>query len=40
MVREQARMIAFLDIFWPFWVMILETVPLVFLMKRSVAGVS
>jgi DHA2 family multidrug resistance protein len=37
MVREQARVIAYLDIFWLFWVMILATIPLVFLMKRSVA---
>jgi MFS transporter, DHA2 family, multidrug resistance protein len=37
MVREQARVIAYLDIFWLFWVMILATIPLVFLMTKSVA---
>jgi hypothetical protein len=37
MVREQARVIAYLDIFWLFWLMIVATIPLVFFMKRSVA---
>ena len=37
MVSEQARVLAYLDIFWLFWVMILATIPLLFLMKRSVA---
>jgi MFS family permease len=37
MVREQARVNAYVDIFWLFGGMILATIPLVFFMKRSVA---
>ena len=42
MVHKQAREMAYLDIFWIFWVMALAALPLVFLMKKSVAkgGVS
>jgi DHA2 family multidrug resistance protein len=38
MVRQQGRVMAYLDVFWIFWAVILVTVPLVFLMKRSVAS--
>jgi DHA2 family multidrug resistance protein len=37
MVGQQARFMAYMDIFWIFFVMVLLTVPLVFLMKKSVA---
>jgi hypothetical protein len=37
MVREQARVIAYLDFFWLVWVMILATIPMVFFMKGSAA---
>jgi DHA2 family multidrug resistance protein len=37
MVREQARVMAYLDAFWIFTIMALAALPLVLLMKRSVA---
>jgi MFS transporter, DHA2 family, multidrug resistance protein len=37
MVRNQARVMAYLDAFWIFWIMALAALPLVFLMKKSVA---
>jgi hypothetical protein len=37
MVREQARVMAYLDAFWVFSIMALATLPLVLLMKKSVA---
>jgi len=37
MVNEQARVMAYLDVFWVFWIMMLFSLPLVFLMKKSVA---
>ncbi|MHC5537162.1 DHA2 family efflux MFS transporter permease subunit [Singulisphaera rosea] len=37
MVNEQARELAYLDIFWIYWVMILLPIPLIFFMKKSVA---
>jgi DHA2 family multidrug resistance protein len=37
MVRQQARLMAYLDVFWVFGVMALLALPLVFLMKKSVA---
>ena len=37
MVREQARVMAYLDAFWIFAIMALAALPLVLLMKRSVA---
>jgi DHA2 family multidrug resistance protein len=37
MVGQQARFMAYMDIFWIFSVMMLLTIPLVFLMKKSVA---
>ncbi len=37
MVRQQGRVMAYLDVFWLFWILVLATVPLVFLMKKSVA---
>ena len=36
-VTRQARMIAYTDAFWVFWVMALAAIPLVFIMKKSVA---
>ncbi len=36
-VRAQVRVLAYLDMFWIFWLMALCALPLVFLMKRSVA---
>jgi DHA2 family multidrug resistance protein len=37
MVTRQARELAYLDVFWVFWVMALLALPLVLLMKKSVA---
>jgi DHA2 family multidrug resistance protein len=37
MIREQARVMAYLDAFWIFAIMALAALPLVLLMKRSVA---
>jgi DHA2 family multidrug resistance protein len=37
MVVRQARLMAYLDVFWIFWIMTLATFPLLLLMKRSVA---
>ena len=37
MVRVQARVMAYLDAFWIFTIMALAALPLVLLMKRSVA---
>jgi hypothetical protein len=36
-VRAQARLISYLDVFWVFWVLTFLALPLIFLMKRSVA---
>ena len=36
-VRNQARVLGYLDVFWVFWIMALLALPLVFLMKRAVA---
>jgi DHA2 family multidrug resistance protein len=36
-VRAQARVLAYMDMFWIFWIMALCALPLVFLMRRSVA---
>ena len=37
MVQEQARLMAYLDAFWIFAIMALAALPLVLLMKKSVA---
>ena len=37
MVHNQAREMAYLDIFWIFTIMALAALPLIFLMKKSVA---
>jgi hypothetical protein len=37
MVREQGRVMAYLDAFWIFSIMALAALPLVVLMKKSVA---
>ena len=37
MVREQARVMAYLDAFWVFALMALAALPLILLMKKSVA---
>ncbi len=37
LVARQARELAYLDVFWIFWIMALMALPLVFLMKKSVA---
>ncbi len=36
MVHEQARVMAYLDVFWIFAIIALAALPLVLLMKRSV----
>ena len=36
MVRNQARVMAYLDAFWIFWIMALAALPLVLLMKKAV----
>ena len=38
MVHEQSRVLAYLDVFWIFWVMMALSIPLVLFMKKSVAG--
>ena len=35
-VQQQARMMAYNDIFWIFWVMALAALPAVLLMKKAV----
>lgn len=37
MVRQQGRLMAYLDVFWLFWIIVLATIPVVFLLKKSVA---
>ncbi len=37
MVRQQGRVMAYLDVFWFFWILVLATIPPVFLTKKSVA---
>ncbi len=38
MVQKQSRVMAYLDVFWVFWILMLFTLPLVLIMKKSVAG--